>query len=68
MKKNSEKEISRGNEIMKFYSLYFDILNTVRRRIFICDGSYPHTRPNPEAEQDPGRGPLFESNSFFFCQ
>ena len=25
------------------------------------------TQPNPEAKPDPGRGPLFESISFFFC-
>ena len=33
-----------------------------------CDNSCPRTRPNPKAEPDPGRSPLFESNSFFFCQ
>ena len=35
MKRNLDKEICRENERMKFYSLYFDISNINRRRLFI---------------------------------
>ena len=35
MKKNSDKEICRENEIIKFYSLYFNIFNTNMKILFI---------------------------------
>ena len=48
----------------------FDPSESVRGESNVPNYDYlhPHTRPDPEAEPDPGRDPLFESNFFFFCQ
>ena len=37
-------------------------------RVMTCDDLRSHTRPDSKAKPDLGRGPLFESNFFFFCQ
>ena len=42
MKINLEKEIYKENERIKIYSLYFNILNTNRRRLFISIWGNPN--------------------------
>ena len=42
MKRNSEKEICRENERMKFYSLYFDMSITNKRILFISVWENPN--------------------------